>query len=529
MCVCIPQNWDKRKEGYVMKKLVSVLLMLALLGGAVAMAAEKIPNKLTGNENVTYSLSASRGGSRLKIEDENHVYSARYYFSGALESYTYEYDCHCQISYNPFGELMDAPIRRNLPGNIHLEWDHEAGKWVGGECPDDHTPAEHIANPPVAYKNVDGKIPPLTAVEAVTTVKFASYDELKTFALNAFAPNLADETGTVVATEETRQNGVECEVALVKKNGMYGRYTNGKFVETYIDSLVINKDDKQCWFGGNAGYGINTEGFYDWETGELTMYKFYKADRSMNAMYSVKNVMLSTELWDKDGGYWEFYDGKWYYDANGEPWNSAEKTPTTEVLEKILHAPAPAEYESACVTSESQLKEDQKGVPFILADKSAINNATVQTVAEQTGERSTEFDITLMNGNKEVDLAKPVTLTLGYPAGMPQSVSKNYEFAVVHTLDDGTEEVMTTMTDNVKLTANGPQVTATGFSPYTVIWGTKAELAEYAEKAADSNSGVVDGKVEALPQTGDDSMLLLWVALLTVSTTVLVVKKRSRA
>ena len=40
MCVCIPQNWDKRKEGYVMKKLVSVLLMLALLCGGAAVLAE---------------------------------------------------------------------------------------------------------------------------------------------------------------------------------------------------------------------------------------------------------------------------------------------------------------------------------------------------------------------------------------------------------------------------------------------------------------------------------------------------------
>ncbi|MDD5808233.1 MAG: LPXTG cell wall anchor domain-containing protein, partial [Oscillospiraceae bacterium] len=85
------------------------------------------------------------------------------------------------------------------------------------------------------------------------------------------------------------------------------------------------------------------------------------------------------------------------------------------------------------------------------------------------------------------------------------------------------EEVMTTMTNNVKLTANGPQVTATGFSPYTVIWGTADELAEYAKK-------VSAGKVStSLPQTGDDSTLLLWVALLTVCVAVLATKKRSRA
>ena len=174
------------------------------------------------------------------------------------------------------------------------------------------------------------------------------------------------------------------------------------------------------------------------------------------------------------------------------------------------------------------------GVPFILASESDINNATVKTTAEQTGARSTEFDISLLNASgKEVGLAADsVTLTLGYPAGMPQDVSKNYEFAVVHTLDDGTEEVMTTMTNNVKLTANGPQVTATGFSPYSVIWGTADELAEYAKKAEANIPGgpgdVAPDGAEAMPQTGDDSMLLLWIALLTVCVAVLAARKRSR-
>lgn len=523
-----------------MKKLVSVLLMLALLGAsAVAMAAEKFPFQLTGSETIEYDLSRSRGssGKKLSGEDVNGKYTAKYSFFGALKSYTYKYKaCNCEVDYTPFGGLMDSPIRRNLPGGIHLEWDREAGVWVGGMCPDDHTPVGHIENPPVYFINEVKVCPPENAMELVpSSLGYTSYAALKNAALTTFAEKRQELDGAELLHTYERKNSngeVQFTLYLYKKNGMYGLYNNDDFVETFVGNLVFNKGNEQCWLGGVGEYGVNTEGFYNWEDGTLEYYKFYTADRSVNAVYSLKNVLLSYETWDDKGGWWGFFDNTWYYAENGDPndeENTVKKNPPAEILEKILHAPAPAEYESACVTSESQLKEDQKGVPFILADKSAINNATVQTVAEQTGERSTEFDITLMNGNEEVDLAKPVTLTLGYPAGMPQSVSKNYEFAVVHTLDDGTEEVMTTMTDNVKLTANGPQVTATGFSPYTVIWGTKAELAEYAEKAADSNSGVVDGKVEALPQTGDDSMLLLWVALLTVSTTVLVVKKRSRA
>ena len=92
---------------------------------------------------------------------------------------------------------------------------------------------------------------------------------------------------------------------------------------------------------------------------------------------------------------------------------------------------------------------------------------------------------------------------------------------------------MTTMTGDITLTANGPQVTATGFSPYSVIWGTADELAEYAKKAEANMPGgpgdVAPDGAEAMPQTGDDSMLLLWIALLTVCVAVLAARKRSRA
>lgn len=520
----------------MMKKLVSVLLMLALVCASAAAMAAEIPNKLTGNEEIGYDLRLGRGSSRIITSGQGSKgsFRAEYYFSGALAKYTYTFDdCGCEIDYNPYGEVMDSPIRRKIQYQTH-KWDAEQQAWFsmkdGSEYTGDtHTPDEHLIKGPVAYAGTAGTRPPL---EAVKESSYDSYTELKQAAMTTFAKNLSDETGSVkIAQGETRSDDVKYDMALVKENGMYALYANGEFVETYVGSLVFNtywESGDECWLGGDADYGINTEGFYNWETGELEEYKFYTADRSMNAMYSLKNVLRSYETWDDKGAWWGYFDNEWYYAANGDPndeENTIKKDPPAEILEKILHAPAPATYESACVTSESQLKEDQKGVPFILASASDINNATVKTTAEQTGARSTEFDISLLNASgKEVELAADsVTLTLGYPAGMPQDVSKNYEFAVVHTLDDGTEEVMTTMTNNVKLTANGPQVTATGFSPYTVIWGTADELAEYAKKASAGKAST------SLPQTGDDSMLLVWAALLAVSCTALVMKKRSRA
>ena len=74
---------------------------------------------------------------------------------------------------------------------------------------------------------------------------------------------------------------------------------------------------------------------------------------------------------------------------------------------------------------------------------------------------------------------------------------------VVH--DDS--EVMSTLSGNVTLTKNGPQVTATSFSPYRVEWGTADELrAKYP--------GSIPSNTSSLPQTGDSSNLLLYAVLL---------------
>lgn len=516
-----------------MKKLVSVLLMLALVcGGAAAMAAE-IPERLNDFEadGVTFNLMTSIGSCRV-VYGKDHLqntgdFRAQYYFTGELEQYKYKFDCGCTVTFNSFGDVGEEEhmISRDIPekGGTFF-WDIENEIWVkhdGSETckPDNVNHAFDAKDHPAPLKlnGVQGKLPELDA---------AKVTELRDKVISTFISKNPDQVDGKILYD----NGV---YKLIEKDGMYAFYRKNEFVEAYVGSLVFNTffEDmgKICRLYGDPDYGVNTIGHYDWETGELFEYQFYTADRMMNAVYSAKNVLLSYEVWDNAGAWWGFFDNEWEYAADGNPEHSKPATPDEKILEKILHAPAPATYESACVTSESQLKADQKGVPFIIGSKSDINNATVQTVAEQTGARSTEFDISLVNASgKKVDLAADsVTLTLGYPAGMPQDVSKNYEFAVVHKTADGTEEVMTTMTGDVKLTANGPQVTATGFSPYTVIWGTADELAEYAKKAA-ANAGAAVG-AQNMPQTGDDSMILLWAALLGVSCMALVLRKRSRA
>lgn len=510
-------------------------LLLTLLAMLPAIAAADIPNQLTNfnDDRVTFQSIRGQGSCRLAVEGthDGHPYKAYYYFSGAMDTYTYTFDCGCEVTFEPSGSFVSA--RRDIVGKGTYSWNETENAWVkyaGDEeivdryAPDagNHAFAAGDHQAPVTYTAIDGKRPPLNAADAVAA--YATYAELKNAALNTFAANLADEDGEKMPRVSSSAG------AFVRKNGMYAHYRDGKLFEVYVGPIVFHTFyENVCRLYGDAAYGVTTEGHYDWETGELFEYGFYTADKSMKAMYSVKNVLLSYEAWDTSRGYWGFFDDEWYYSASGDAFNTVKTTPPAEILEKILHAPAPAEYESACVTSESQLADDEKGVPYIIASKSDINHATVQTISEQTGERTTEFNISLMQGNTEVELNKPVTLTLGYPAGMPQAVSEDYEFVIRHTTDDGEVEILSTLSDNVELTTNGPQITATSFSPYEVIWGTAEEMKKLIPENT-PEPGSIAGDTSALPKTGDDSQLILFAALLAVCAggLMLVAKRRAK-
>lgn len=507
-----------------MKKVFALLLAALLL--IPVLAAAQIPSKLTNfdAEGAVFKLNLGNGSCRIEMggTHQGQPYSASYYMSGNLDYYDYTFDCGCRVRFSPNGVMDPDNVRRTMEEKGTYYWNDSEQAWVkyGAEhaivdqMTDSHAFDAAAHKAPVTYS--ENSVRPALGIEGFAALKEDAA---------SFAARLADETGERIPAERTQTYGDD--LVMVRKNGMYALYNEGKLVEVYAKSIFFNDywDEKDCRLQGTPAYGTYTEGFYDWETGDLKMYKFYTEDRSMNAVYTVKNVLMSTELWDSKGAYWGYFDNVWYTDPSGEFYNMKEATPTTEVLEKVLHAPAPAEYESACVTSVSQLAEDEKGVPFILADKSAISDATVMTVAEQTGERTTEFDISLVKNGSEVELTQPVTLTLGYPAGMPQSVSKDYEFVVRHTNDDGDVEVMSTLTDTVTLTANGPQVTATGFSPYEVIWGTAAELAWAKDYAPEADASGAD----SMPQTGDDSHLLLFAALLLGSCAAMAAMGKRRA
>ena len=98
-------------------------------------------------------------------------------------------------------------------------------------------------------------------------------------------------------------------------------------------------------------------------------------------------------------------------------------------------------------------------------------------------------------------------VTFDPPAGTNVN---DYNFVVVHMFTSpdkaGQVEVLTPTVRDGKLV-----VKFSALSPVSISWKAKPQSAA------------------SLPQTGDDSMLLLWIALLTVCVAVLATKKRSRA
>ena len=138
------------------------------------------------------------------------------------------------------------------------------------------------------------------------------------------------------------------------------------------------------------------------------------------------------------------------------------------------------------------------------------------------------IEIVSAGTDNNVTLTQPVTLYLPYPNGMTQNASDGYGFAIIHTKDNRTEEIMSSEDGGIQPSGNGLQVTATSFSPYKVIWGTKAEIA--ANYKTNVPTTTTTPAAPNLPQTGDTSNLALYAVLLTLSigalAVVLVMSKR---
>lgn len=543
-----------------MKRLAMIMLAALMLVFGVGGCAEyngTIPETITallntGNfTDLTFDMqTGGRGNSYIILmgSDGTGRYEAHYTFGGDLSHYDYTYaDAdRCAVSYSREGDIfMGDHFKTRIPGvDGTLEWTD--GEWKrhvmgpNGESwesvtglPDrlvKHNPETSHPGAPKTYGEVTPSVPPQDVMDAYSFG--VPYKTVRDDAVNAFPATYKLESGsdannTAVTIEGTEYKGFvrQGKTALVKTNTAYGTLyaiysSDGKLYEVYVGTLCFNVQKKLCVLAGHPQYGAFTRGFYDWETGKLEEFLVETPDKELIAGYTNTNVLQRYEIWSRTEGRWEFWDGQWAYSPDSS--GSAElepTTPTEEVLKKILLIPGVASYETQCATSVSAVEDTT--VPFILAPKSTISNATVSVDSQRISETETEYDIKLSG---DAQPTQAVTLSLPYPNGMTAEIAKDYAFAVVHEKNAATTEKMSTVAGSVEYTDHGLEVTADSFSPFTVDWG-KAEA--IAEKYPDAIQANVD--TGSLPQTGDASNLPLLLAVLAASVCALALVLRKRS
>jgi uncharacterized repeat protein (TIGR01451 family) len=136
------------------------------------------------------------------------------------------------------------------------------------------------------------------------------------------------------------------------------------------------------------------------------------------------------------------------------------------------------------------------------------------------------FEVTLMvdrgDGKGSVEATTgdfPLTILLRYPDGITASNYSKYEFAVTHLKDDGTVETL-----KATATADGLEVTVNSLSPIAISW-------KDAPVASSGNSTGSTAKGSNVPNTGDNSAIVLWAVMLSVcamgAVTVVASKKKT--
>ena len=536
-----------------MKRLAMITLAALMLvfgiGGSYAEYSGVVPQSISdllnnGNyANLTIDIQAGKGNSYLILNgsDGNGTYEAHYTFGGDLSHYDYTYADGCAVSYSREGDIFmgDHFKKTSVPGvNGTLEWTD--GEWKrhvmgpNGESWESvtglldslvkHNPETSHPSAPKAYSEVTPYIPPQDVMDAYS---FGDpYRTIRDDAVNAF-PATCPETGSVSGYTDFERNGYR---ALMKTDDTYGMMVatynkkNGmKLYEVYVGTLCFNVQNKLCVLAGHPQYGACTRGFYDWETGKLEEFLVETPDKELTAGYTNTNVLQSYEIWSRTEGRWEFKDGQWAYSPDSRGIAELEPTtPTEEVLKKILRVPGVAEYEGLCVTSASGTMDK----PFLLTDKSTINNATMKIESNlvEGSQTKTKYEIKLDDNGTSVKPTKTVTLSLPYPNGMTPEIAQDYGFAVVHEKTGGGTDKMSSVAGSVTLTDHGLEVETDSFSPFTVDWG-KAEA--IAEKYPDAIQANVD--TGSLPQTGDSSNLALLLGMLAASVCALALVLRKRS
>ncbi|MCD8056737.1 MAG: hypothetical protein LUE25_08565, partial [Clostridiales bacterium] len=322
---------------------------------------------------------------------------------------------------------------------------------------------------------------------------------------------LSRETLTVPATGH---NYLAVVIAPTCTEGGYTTYTCSICGDSYVadetaatgHSYEAVVTDPTCTEGGYTTYTCSICG------------DSYVADETAATGHSYEAVV--TEPTCTDGGYTTYtctHCGDSYVadetDATGHSWGdgvvTTEPTATTDGVmtytcthcgETYTEAiAATGEVESINNISISELTEVPEGLAGMYSSVTELTNDLIARVVSVSAGYSEDnvviYDVKLQfsrdggitweDATEENFPAEGITVTLSYPNDEVKANYENYDFVVLHMFTSG-EKAGQTETPAVTKTADGIEVTLTGFSPVAVAW--KASAA-------------------ASPQTGNDSII----------------------
>lgn len=120
------------------------------------------------------------------------------------------------------------------------------------------------------------------------------------------------------------------------------------------------------------------------------------------------------------------------------------------------------------------------------------------------------YNVHLINQNGEaLDLPAGAILCFPYPEGLDENSGNKYRIIIHHYADNGSTEVFKSENGDIEFTKQGLCIRVSSFSPFEISWEEQPEI--------------------DLPQTGDNSHIVLWTALLTLAGTAMLTLKRKTA
>lgn len=490
-----------------MKKLICALMLMVMLMPVMAMAAvPAIPEQLDlANLGKYNTVNSDGSGTTIGFKPDGmvsrfmytyngipnppkdpKVFEAEYYMSGQLASVRYYYDCGCTLNFSPSGQIQFDPNMKPCDG-VHA-------KPVNYTAKKTDRPADSVLDYVMGFN------------DAQSLISLLGSDGL--------AQRLEDQGDLVI-------NGpVELYSAKLDGGNRYFGYSGKGQKFIFVGPVVYNVKNNMLRVYGDKNNNSKVWAQYDTDTapGKLDHYAIFAEDGTKQTAYSNKNQVMTIEIWDENGEYWG-YDierDTWEHSTTGMYEDAAviknQEVPQS-ILEKILVAPGSAAF---AVTSKSgnpdNIDLEDKGAPVV------IGGLKAETVAEMKDIHTSVYQMKVQNGSA---FDEPISLLLPYAPGQNKDIAQKFTYTVKHEYDNGKVDAYSTEPTSgseitVEFTKNGVLLKGvSSFSPFTVTWG-------------DKQAAIAVGNASALPATGDDSNLALFMGLMMASAAALFVMGKRR-